>query len=241
MSYQIDRKKTVCVYIMVIAVFAAVIGCDRRIIQVPEVTGEEFMQISSGETKHGILVLDVRLESEYLEGHVKNAVSIPTAELAARVDEIRDYLDKPIYVYSESYELNIEALEILVQHDFTRIFSVEGILQFKYPIDHHISITARKFLALREEPSAVVIDYRLSTAYNTGHIRDALHIEYGSIHRGSTQLPKDRMLLLYSNMGTAAAEGAEELAQAGYTLVYACIEGASEYPFELVIKDEEKK
>jgi rhodanese-related sulfurtransferase len=49
-----------------------------------------------------ILILDVRTRREFDGGHVPGAKLIPHTEVMSRIDEIVEFLDKPVVVYCEA-------------------------------------------------------------------------------------------------------------------------------------------
>lgn len=72
------------------------------------------------------LVLDVRNRSEWNEGHVPGAVHIPLAELASRVEELRDESDRPIAVHCQGGSRSAVAASVLLAAGFTEVANVEG-------------------------------------------------------------------------------------------------------------------
>jgi rhodanese-related sulfurtransferase len=73
-----------------------------------------------------LLVLDVRTPEEYAAGHVPGAVNIPKGELAARVAELERARDSDIVVYCRTGVRAAEALEVLGEAGFKRLFHLKG-------------------------------------------------------------------------------------------------------------------
>jgi rhodanese-related sulfurtransferase len=73
-----------------------------------------------------LIILDVRTQSEYDEGHLENAVLIPVNELESRVDEILQYRDTEIIVYCQAGGRSAQASSILDSNNFTKVFNVLG-------------------------------------------------------------------------------------------------------------------
>jgi rhodanese-related sulfurtransferase len=46
--------------------------------------------------RDGAVVLDLRDKKEFDQGHIANAVNIPHASLDSRIDELKDYKEKPV-------------------------------------------------------------------------------------------------------------------------------------------------
>ncbi|MBR9846469.1 MAG: rhodanese-like domain-containing protein [Algicola sp.] len=62
--------------------------------------------------KNGAVVLDVRTEREWNQGHIENAVHIPLDDLKNRVDEVKS-LNKPVIVCCESGVRSAKAAKFL--------------------------------------------------------------------------------------------------------------------------------
>lgn len=73
-----------------------------------------------------LVILDVRSEEEYADGHVPGALHIPHDELAARLTELETSKDKPIVVYCRSGKRAAKALTILHEAGFTRLLHLTG-------------------------------------------------------------------------------------------------------------------
>jgi len=75
-----------------------------------------------------LIVLDVRNQSEYDEGHLENSTLIPVSELESRINELSvyKYTDTEILVYSRTGVRSVQASNILDSNDFTKVFNVLG-------------------------------------------------------------------------------------------------------------------
>lgn len=72
------------------------------------------------------LALDVRDDSDFREGHVINAVSIPLGVLEGRLKEIESYKDKPVVIYCRTGQKAAKAGAILKRQGFTSIYKLKG-------------------------------------------------------------------------------------------------------------------
>lgn len=72
------------------------------------------------------LVLDVRNRSEWSDGHIPGAVHIPLAELATRVEELRDHARRPIAVHCQGGSRSAVAASVLQAAGFSDVANVEG-------------------------------------------------------------------------------------------------------------------
>ncbi len=73
-----------------------------------------------------LLVLDVRTQSEYDDGHLEGAVLIPVSELESRMAELAAYRDDEIIVYCLTGIRSAAASSILDSNNFTKVFNMLG-------------------------------------------------------------------------------------------------------------------
>jgi rhodanese-related sulfurtransferase len=71
-----------------------------------------------------LVVLDVRNQSEYDAGHIRNAMLIPVWNLTQNLDELN--MSDSILVYCETGTRSAEASVILVGNNFSQIFNMNG-------------------------------------------------------------------------------------------------------------------
>ena len=72
------------------------------------------------------LVLDVRLEKEYLAAHIKGSRHIPVGAIAARVSEISKFRDKPVLVTCQTGNRSTHAAQILKKQGFENVTNLSG-------------------------------------------------------------------------------------------------------------------
>lgn len=77
-------------------------------------------------SKKGALLLDVRESYEYAKAHAPNAVLIPLGQLAARMNEIVSYKDKPIAVMCHSGRRSGIAANLLQQAGYSQVSNIRG-------------------------------------------------------------------------------------------------------------------
>ncbi len=73
-----------------------------------------------------LVLLDVRTPAEYAAGHVPGALNIPHTELAARISELSNARSRDIVVYCRSGNRTAQALKVLGDAGFTRLFHLKG-------------------------------------------------------------------------------------------------------------------
>ena len=81
------------------------------------------------------VILDVRTEEEYNEGHIPNAILIPNTEIRERAElELTDQ-DQLILVYCRSGNRSKLAAAILVELGYTNVVEFGGINSWPYDIE----------------------------------------------------------------------------------------------------------
>ncbi len=90
-----------------------------------------FTEIAPGEAVRMInhddaVVVDVRDDKEFSEGHVINAVHIPLGLLDSKLDTLEQYRDKPLIVYCRSGQRSAKAGSILQRQGFKSIYKLKG-------------------------------------------------------------------------------------------------------------------
>jgi len=74
----------------------------------------------------GTLVLDVRLEKEYKEGHIIDSVHIPLGALESRIRELDSYKGNTVVIYCHTGMRSKQAGNILKKHGFEEMYSIDG-------------------------------------------------------------------------------------------------------------------
>ena len=81
---------------------------------VKAMSGEDLNKIEKDDKeKEKHLVIDVRAENEYKEGHVKHAINIPLADIEKNIDRISAWKEKSVIVYCNTGKKSKEAAEKL--------------------------------------------------------------------------------------------------------------------------------
>jgi rhodanese-related sulfurtransferase len=99
-----------------------------------DVTVEEASNLIAD--KPNLVILDVRTQSEYDDGHIEGAILIPVQELPDRLDEL-DQSDE-LLVYCRTGNRSSSAVEILGEAGFSKIYHMsDGITEWiseGYPV-----------------------------------------------------------------------------------------------------------
>ena len=97
------------------------------------ITAEEAKQIMDSET--GYIILDVRTQEEYDQGHIPGAIVISHEEIADRAEEVLTDKDQLILVYCRSGRRSKLAAQILAELGYTNIKEFGGILDWPYEVE----------------------------------------------------------------------------------------------------------
>ena len=94
------------------------------------ITAEEAKQIMDSE--EGYIILDVRTQEEYDQGHIPGAVVIPHEKISEKAEEVLTDKDQLILVYCRSGRRSKIAAEALVELGYTNIKEFGGIIDWPY-------------------------------------------------------------------------------------------------------------
>lgn len=86
------------------------------------------------DTMTDYVILDVRTEKEYQEGHIPNAICIPNETIDETVKEQLPNLEQTIFVYCRSGNRSKQASEKLAELGYANVFEFGGIQTWEYEI-----------------------------------------------------------------------------------------------------------
>lgn len=72
------------------------------------------------------IVLDVRTEEEFKQGHIKGALNISHDQISQQLDQLKQYKDKMIIVHCRSGRRAQTAEAILQSHQFNKLRHLKG-------------------------------------------------------------------------------------------------------------------
>lgn len=131
-------KNFIRIIVLVLATLILLTGCTAESKEEPMT---EYKSVSSQEAKElmdsedSYIILDVRTEEEYAEGHIKNAVLIPDYEIAERAEKELTDKNQLILVYCRSGRRSKIASDILVSLGYTNVVEFGGIIDWQYDIE----------------------------------------------------------------------------------------------------------
>ena len=124
------KSKRMAVFLMVLL---ALTGCGREVKKEAvyvNITAQEAKKLMDKE--EGYVILDVRTEEEYAQGHIPGAVLIPDYEIETKAEEILTDKDQMILVYCRSGRRSKNAAQVLVELGYTDIREFGGIIDWPY-------------------------------------------------------------------------------------------------------------
>lgn len=72
------------------------------------------------------ILLDVREDSEYKQGHLANTQHIPLGQLAKRLGEVEKFRDRTLIAYCRTGNRSSSAAQLLSKHGFTSVYNLAG-------------------------------------------------------------------------------------------------------------------
>ena len=97
------------------------------------ITAQEAKEIM--DTQEGYVILDVRTQEEYDQGHIPGAIVISHEEIAEKAEEVLTNKDQLILVYCRSGRRSKIAAEALVELGYTNIREFGGIIDWPYEVE----------------------------------------------------------------------------------------------------------
>lgn len=97
------------------------------------ITAEEAKSIMDSE--EGYVILDVRTQEEYDQGHIPGAILIPDYEISAKAETVLTDKNQLILVYCRSGRRSKLAAEALVKLGYTNIKEFGGIIDWPYEME----------------------------------------------------------------------------------------------------------
>ena len=97
------------------------------------ITAEEAKEIM--DSQEGYIILDVRTQEEYDQGHIPGAILIPDTEIEARAEQELPDKDQLLLVYCRSGRRSKLESEALVKLGYTNIREFGGISDWPYEVE----------------------------------------------------------------------------------------------------------
>ena len=123
-------------YILIMLAALTLTACGTDISERDE--GDSYMNITAQEAKEimdtesDYVILDVRTQEEYDEGHIKDAMLIPDYEIADRAESELTDKEQLILVYCRSGRRSKNAAKQLSDMGYTNVKEFGGIIDWPY-------------------------------------------------------------------------------------------------------------
>ncbi|MDH5435677.1 MAG: rhodanese-like domain-containing protein [Gammaproteobacteria bacterium] len=72
------------------------------------------------------IILDVREENEFKEGHILNSIHIPLKNVEKKLKELEKYKSQPVIVNCRSGHRSMTACKLLSKNGFEKVFNMGG-------------------------------------------------------------------------------------------------------------------
>ena len=127
-------RKIVCKVLSALLCIFSFVGCNQK-----ETTMKNtYEQITPAEAKgimdseHNYIILDVRTEEEFAEGHIAGAILIPDYEITEKAESVLTDKDQQILVYCRSGRRSKNAASQLVELGYSNVKEFGGIIDWPY-------------------------------------------------------------------------------------------------------------
>lgn len=90
-----------------------------------DIAANEFGQTFDKQTNEYVVV-DVRTEQEYSEGHIPGSINIPVDEIENRIHELESVKDEPLLLVCRSGSRSMFAVMILANKGFENLYNLLG-------------------------------------------------------------------------------------------------------------------
>ena len=97
------------------------------------ITAEEAKKIM--DTEEGYIILDVRTQEEFDQGHIPGAILIPDTDIKTKAEEMLTDKNQLILVYCRSGRRSKLAANDLVDMGYTNIREFGGIIDWPYDVE----------------------------------------------------------------------------------------------------------
>ena len=219
----------------------ALVGCSTTS-SAKELKGEELNKIQKDDKeKENYLVIDVRDEASYKEGHLKHAINIPLSKIDKSIEEIRTWREKKVVVYSDKSDKTKDAIEKLTKQGFKDVSGAQNLKDYNYDIVKYSSLSSGKFQDALLDTAAnnVFLDVRDKADFEKGHAAGAKNIDVKKLDDLKSILPENKELpiYVYSSTGNSSSVVAQKLIDLGYKNVFNAIDGTKEHSYKFEIAD----
>ena len=191
--------------------------------------------------KENYLVIDVREEAAYKEGHLKHAINIPASKIDKSIEQIRTWREKKVVIYSDNSNTTKEAVEKLTKQGFKDVTGAQNIKDYKYDLVKYTSLNGSKFqdALLDTKANNIFLDAREKADFEKGHAAGAKNVDSKKLDELQSILPenKETPIYVYCYSGNRSSVVAQKLIDLGYKNVFNALDGTKEFNYKFEISD----
>jgi phage shock protein E len=126
------------ILLMCILGVSLLIGCANKD-EVQDMPATEYKKITAEEAKiiideEDVIILDVRTQAEYDEGHIENAILLPDTEIEDKAEMVLTDKDAKILVYCRSGNRSATSAQTLIEMGYTNVYDFGGIIDWPYEV-----------------------------------------------------------------------------------------------------------
>ena len=129
-------RKIVCKVLSALLCIFSFVGCNQKETTMKntyeQITPAEAKEIM--DTEQNYIILDVRTEEEFAEGHIAGAILIPDYEITEKAESVLTDKDQQILVYCRSGRRSKNAASQLVKLGYSNVKEFGGIIDWPYEI-----------------------------------------------------------------------------------------------------------
>lgn len=177
------------------------------------------------EMERGAVVVDTSYPAAFGGAHIKGSYSIWLEGLPVFAGWVLSY-DKPILLVLDDQHHVDKAVRYLMRAGYDQIVGylkggIEGWYNAGFPVEHLQVLTVQELKAkIDRGEQLTILDDRGENEWNAGHIKGAQHIYVGHIQERMADIPKDKPVAMFCNVGHRAGLGASILLREGCREVY---------------------
>ncbi len=216
---------------------------------------------------NGYLILDVRSKGEYDDtsatrmniGHLNKALNINVQELGTRLNEIKAYKDRPVFVYCNHSQRSRRASKMLADSGFAKVYNINGGMTSLYYTNakekdclQSMIVSNNKYAIIspndlckklsEKSKDVFVLDVRSDSAFRHittdakvnayGYVRGAANIPLVDLEKKLSSIPRNKEIIVTDLSGMDAAKAGKLLTEKGYEKVSVLIEGIDRWLIE---------
>ena len=224
----------------------SLVGCSKQASSVNNETsikqlqGSELSKIQNDDKeKENYLVIDVRPNAEYKEGHLKYAVNIEVTDIEKNIEQISKWRNKEVVVYGATEEQAKAGAAALVKQGYKKVSTADTVSKGNYELVKYTNLIGAKFQDAIWDAKGQFYDLREKKDFDTSHVFDAKNISAKNLDELAKELPEDKEkeLYFYSYDDNDSSKAAQKAYELGYKNVYNAIDGTNEFNYKYEVAD----